>query len=94
MSLGYYLTVLFFFLAMFLIMLFGLIGNASIIIIILMNKLLRLQPTNLFLLNMAVSDFLNLCISPILYLFRKNVIFTNYYLGKFGCLISPFFTGK
>jgi len=33
------------------------IGNLSIIIVIVKNKLLRLQPTNLFLLNMAVADF-------------------------------------
>ena len=79
---------------MFLIMLIGIIGNTSIIIIILWNKLLRLQPTNLFLLNMAVSDFLNLCICPILYLFRRDVLFTDYYLGKICCLITPGVTGK
>ena len=79
---------------MFLIMLIGIIGNISIIIIILWNKLLRLQPTNLFLLNMAVSDFLNLCICPILYLFRRDVLFTDYYLGRICCLITPGVTGK
>ena len=79
---------------MFLIMLIGIIGNTSIIIIILWNKLLRLQPTNLFLLNMAVSDFLNLCICPILYLFRRDVLFIDYYLGKICCLITPGVTGK
>ena len=78
---------------MFLIMVTGILGNASIVYIILKNKLLRLQPTNLFLLNMAISDFLNLCICPILYLFRRDVIFANYYLGEFTCRVTPFFIG-
>ena len=84
----------FIFLAMFLIVLIGIIGNASIIIIILWNKVLRLQPTNLFLLNMAVSDLMNLCINPTLYLFKRDVLFTNYYLSKVFCFLTPFFTGK
>ena len=79
---------------MFLIMLFGITANASIIFIILMNKLLRLQPTNLFLLNMALSDFFNLCICTILYIFKRDILFVNYYLPKFCCLITPFLTGK
>jgi hypothetical protein len=79
---------------MFLIQLFGILGNLSIIIIILRNKLLRLQPTNLFLLNMATSDFLSLCLNPILYLFRQDVIFTNYMLGEFWCELSPVATGN
>ena len=78
---------------MFLIMLFGITGNASIIIIILRNKLLRLQPTNLFLLNMAVSDFINLCICPILYIFKRDILFVNYYLPKWCCIATPFLTG-
>lgn len=90
----FYKTFYFIILAMFLIMLFGITANASIIIIILRNKLLRLQPTNLFLLNMAVSDFLNLCMNPIFYLFGRDVLFTNYYLGKVSCLVTSFFTGK
>ena len=81
------------FLGMFLIMLFGITGNASIIFIILKNKLLRLQPTNLFLLNMAVSDILNLCTGPILYLFKRDILFVNYYLPKFCCIATPFLTG-
>ena len=82
-----------YFLVMFLIMLFGITGNASIIIIILRNKLLRLQPTNLFLLNMAVSDFINLCICPILYIFKRDILFVNYYLPKWCCIATPFLTG-
>ena len=81
------------FLVMFLIVLFGITGNASIIIIILRNKLLRLQPTNLFLLNMAVSDFINLCICPILYIFKRDILFTNYYLPKWCCIATPYLTG-
>ena len=79
---------------MFMIMLFGITGNLSIIIIILKNKLLRLQPINLFLLNLAISDLLHLCVSPILYLFENDVIFTNYHLGHICCLATPFFRGK
>ena len=79
---------------MFLIMMFGVIGNISISIIILKNKLLRLQPINLFLLNLAVSDLLHLCVSTTLFLFRRNILFTNYYLGRFCCLSTPFLNGK
>ena len=74
-------------------MVFGIPGNASIIIIILKNKLLRLQPMNLFLLNLAISDLLHLCTGPLLYLFKRNAVFTNYYLGEIGCLVTPFFRG-
>ena len=79
---------------MFGIMLLGITGNVSIIYIILKNRLLRLQPTNLFLLNMAVTDLLNLCINPILYLFRNDAIVSNYLLGETFCTISPLFTSK
>ena len=88
-----FLTTMNSFLGMFLIMLFGIIGNASIIFIILKNKLLRLQPTNLFLLNMAVSDFINLCICPILYIFKRDILFVNYYLPKWCCIATPYLTG-
>ena len=80
--------------AVFLLVLFGTIGNVSIIMIILKNRLLRLQPTNMFLLNMAISDLLNLTISPVLYLFRQNVIFSSYYLSESMCFSTPIFTGK
>ena len=75
-------------------MFFGITGNASIIIIILKNKLLRLQPINLFLLNLAISDLLHLCIGPFFYMFKRNAILTNFYLGEIGCLATPFFRGK
>jgi hypothetical protein len=75
-------------------MFFGITGNASIITIILKNKLLRLQHMNLFLLNLAISDLLHLCTGPLLYLFKRNSIVTNYYLGKIGCFASPFFRGN
>ena len=78
----------------FLLVLFGTIGNGAIIIIILKNRLLRLQPANMFLLNMAISDLLNLTICTVLYLFRNKVIFEAYYLSETICYASPIFTGK
>ncbi len=39
------------------------------------NSLLLLQPTNLFLLNMSVADFLNLLFNAPLFLFKQGVIF-------------------
>ena len=80
--------------AIFLVMFFGITGNASIIIIILKNKLLRLQPINLFLLNLAISDLLHLCIGPFFYMFKRNAILTNFYMGEIGCLATPFFRGN
>jgi hypothetical protein len=76
-----------------LITLIGLIGNLSIMIIIIKNKLLRLQPTNLFLLNMAVADFLTLLVIPFLYYFKQKVVFTMYNLGKIPCKMTPFLIG-
>ena len=80
--------------ALFIIMLFGIPGNLSIIAIILKNKLLRKQPNNLFLLNMAVTDLLNLTVNTTLYFFRPDNIFRNYYLGPFLCKLSPLLVSK
>lgn len=77
----------------FLLVLFGTLGNGAIVIIILKNRLLRLQPANMFLLNMAISDLLNLTICTVLYLFRNKVIFSAYYLSETICYASPIFTG-
>ena len=79
---------------LFIIMLFGIPGNLSIITIILKNKLLRKQPNNLFLLNMAVTDLLNLTVNTTLYFFRPGTIFKNYYLGPFLCKLSPLLVSK
>ena len=79
---------------LFLIMLIGICGNLSIIIIITKNKLLRQQVTNLFLLNMALADITNLIFNPILYFFRNEVIFSNYMLGETLCRLSPAFLGN
>ena len=77
-------------LALFLIMLFGIPGNLSIITIILKNRLLRKQPNNLFLLNMAVADLLNLTVNTTLFFFEPDIIFRNhYYLGPFVCKLTP-----
>ena len=79
---------------MFPIMLFGILGNLCIITIILKNRLLRLQPTNVFLLNLAISDFLHLCINPILFLSKQHSFASKYYLGGFTCHLTPMVTGK
>ena len=81
-------------LALFLIMLFGIPGNLSIIIIIMKNRLLRKQPNNLFLLNMAVADLLNLTVNTTLFFFEPNIIFRFYYLGPFLCKLTPLLLSK
>jgi hypothetical protein len=83
-----------FFPVLVLITLPGLVGNLSILIIIMKNKLLRLQATNLFLFNMAVADFLTLLIIPFLYYFKQKVIFRMYKLGRIPCRLTPFLIGK
>lgn len=72
----------------------GLMGNLSIFIIITKNRLLRLQATNLFLLNMACADFLTLLVIPFLYYFKQKVIFRLYKLGRVPCRMTPFLIGK
>ena len=82
-------------------MLFGILFNLAVIIIIIKNRLLRRQVTNLFLLNMAISDLLNLTFNTVGYYFWMNVmpspsgvIFNQYYLGENMCYASTFFTSK
>ena len=81
-------------LTLFLIMLFGIPGNLSIIIIIMKNRLLRKQPNNLFLLNMAVADLLNLTVNTTLFFFEPDIIFRFYYLGPFLCKLTPLLLSK
>lgn len=59
------------------------------------------QVTNLFLLNMAISDLLNLTFNTIGYYFSaavasspSGVIFNQYYLGENMCTATSFFTSK
>ena len=80
--------------ALFVIMLFGIPANLSIITIILKNRLLRKQPNNLFLLNMAITDFLNLTVNTTLYFFDASNIFAAYYLTPFLCKLSPILLGE
>ena len=72
----------------------GIPANLIMILTIFKNRSLLLQPTNLFLLNMCISDLLNLSVSPILFLFNQDVIFRFYYLGDFLCNIGPFLIGE
>jgi hypothetical protein len=72
----------------------GILANLSIITVILRNRLLLLQPANLFLLNMAVSDCLNLLLNSWLFLFKQGVLFRFYMLGGVLCKLSPFIIGK
>ncbi|TRY80329.1 hypothetical protein TCAL_10176 [Tigriopus californicus] len=75
---------------LFLVCFIGILGNLSIIIIMINNKILLLNRTNLLLWNMCASDCLNLIFNPLLYLFKQNVIFRFYYLGDFICNVTPF----
>ena len=59
------------------------------------------QVTNLFLLNMAISDLLNLTFNTIGYYFSaavasspSGVIFNQYYLGENMCTATSFFTSN
>ena len=72
----------------------GGLGNLSILIIILKNRLLRLQPTNMFMLNMATADFLMLMFCSVLYIFKQKVIFTLYLPGYFACYLNPYFVSE
>ena len=72
----------------------GILGNLSIIVIIARNKLLRLQPNNLFLFNMAIADFLMLLSIPTFYFFKQGVVFRFYYLGWTPCYLTPYLIGK
>ena len=63
-------------------MVIGLLANFSIIFIIMKNKMFLLQPANLLLLNMCISDFTNLLINPWLFIFKSGnqpVIFRYMY---------------
>ena len=89
------------FIVLFVIMLIGILGNLSVIVIVMKNKLLRLQVTNLFLLNMAISDLLNLTFNTVGYYFwgavapsPSGVIFNQYYLGENMCTATSFFTSN
>ena len=53
-------------------MVIGLLANFSIIFIIMKNKMFLLQPANLLLLNMCISDFTNLLINPWLFIFKSG----------------------
>lgn len=69
------------------VILFGLIGNALLVTIILRNRYLR-TPTNLLILNMATADFATLLICPIMVMCRD--FFQNYVLGRVGCKSEGF----
>lgn len=75
---------------LFLVCFIGILGNLSIMIIMVNHKILLLNRANLLLWNMCASDCLNLIFNPLLYLFKQNVIFRFYYLGDFICNITPF----
>lgn len=72
----------------------GVLANLSIIVVVLSNRLLLLQPTNLFLVNMCLSDLLNVLINPWLYFFRQGFVFRFYLLGAELCKLTPFLLGN
>ncbi|XP_075167535.1 neuropeptide FF receptor 2 [Haematobia irritans] len=72
------------------VLIFGLIGNFTIIRLIVMNRALR-TPTNLIIANMAMADFLTLLICPTM--FMINDFYQNYLLGSVGCKMEGFLEG-
>lgn len=72
------------------VLIFGLLGNYTIIRLIILNRPLR-TPTNLIIANMAMADFLTLLICPTMFL--MNDFYQNYVLGMEGCKLEGFLEG-
>lgn len=69
------------------IVLFGIFGNITLLAVIIKSRPLK-TPTNLLILNMAITDMNTLIISTWMFLVRD--IFQNYILGEFACKIEGF----
>ena len=52
------------------------------------------KPTNMFMLNMAVADFLMLTVCSVLYVFKQTVVFTLYLPGPVFCYMSGYLLSK
>lgn len=70
------------------IVLLGILGNLTIIYSMCNFKPFRTKPTNIFILNMAIADFLTTLVCPNTALF--TYIYQFYILGSFICRIEGF----
>lgn len=74
------------------IVLLGILGNLTIIYSMYKFKPFRSKPTNIFILNMAIADFLTTLVCPNAALF--SYIYQFYVLGPFICRIEGFVKSK
>lgn len=75
-----------------LIVIFGVLGNATIIYSMLKFKTIRSKPTNIFILNTALADLLTTIVCPNTALFSS--IYQMYVLGPFVCTFEGFFKSE
>lgn len=73
------------------IVLFGIFGNVTLLVVIIKSGPLK-NPTNTLIINMAITDVLTLGISSWMFLVRD--IFQNYILGEFACKLEGFLECK
>lgn len=76
----------------FYILVLGIVGNSAIIYSICKVPRFRPQPTNIFILNMAIGDLIASIFCPIVALIR--VVNEFYVMGAFICRIEGFVKGK
>lgn len=69
------------------VVLFGIFGNVTLLTVIIRSRPLK-TPTNLLIVNMAITDMFTLLISSWMFLVRDT--FQNYILGEFACKIEGF----
>uniref|UniRef100_A0A182IZI0 G-protein coupled receptors family 1 profile domain-containing protein n=1 Tax=Anopheles atroparvus TaxID=41427 RepID=A0A182IZI0_ANOAO len=73
------------------VILFGVLGNAILIYIIVQIRALR-TPTNLLIANLAVADLATLLVCPLMFMFHD--FYQNYVLGAIGCNTEGFLEGS
>lgn len=73
------------------IVLFGILGNVSLLEIIFSNRSLR-TPTHMLIANLALIDLVTLLICPPMFILHD--IHQSYVLGPIGCKLEGFVEGK
>ena len=74
------------------VLLFGVIGNATVIILLLKNRLLLRTTVNHFILNMSIADLILSLIGPVQFTMRE----TNHFwpFDKLWCTLDGFLQSK
>lgn len=73
------------------IVLFGILGNVSLLEIIFSNRSLR-TPTHMLIANLALIDLVTLLVCPPMFILHD--IHQSYVLGSIGCKLEGFVEGK